>query len=158
MLKLSKCEFFRQQIKFLGHIVTPAGMSMDPEKLRAIREFPAPRNKKEMQSFIGFWNFYRKFADNHASVIGPLIDLTKKDTPWIFGDVENKMFETVKKSFTERYLWALVLSWIFIYKQMRVNLVWVPNYLNSLLQGTDEQYLLLVVPSTQPRRIFRLLS
>lgn len=49
-LKLSKCEFLRQKIKFLGHIVTPLGMSMDPSKLQAIREFLQPRNKKELQS------------------------------------------------------------------------------------------------------------
>lgn len=62
-LKLSKCEFLRQEIKFLGHVITPSGMSMNPSKLCAIHEFPVPRNKKELQSFIGFCNFYRKFAD-----------------------------------------------------------------------------------------------
>lgn len=103
-LKLSKCEFLRQRIKFLGHIITPNGMHMDPSKLQAIRDFPVPRNKKEMQSFVGFVNFYRKFSSNHASIIGPLIDLIKKGIPWKFGSEEVKLFNRVKESFTEKYL------------------------------------------------------
>lgn len=84
-LKLPKCEFIRQNIKFLGHIISPKGISMDPEKLKAIQEFPQPRNKKELQSFIGFVSFYRKFASHHASHIGPLINLIKKGEKWHFG-------------------------------------------------------------------------
>lgn len=103
-LKLSKCEFLRQRIKFLGHIVTPYGMSMDPAKLQAIREFPQPRNKKELQSFIGFCNFYRKFSCHHASIISPLIELIKKDCTWRFGYEELKLFNAVRESFTEQYL------------------------------------------------------
>lgn len=103
-LKLSKCKFLRQEIKFLGHIITPMGMHMDPEKLRAINEFPVPRNKKELHSFIGFVNFYRKFAERHASSIGPLIELIKEKNVWKFGDTEIELFNMVKKSFTEQYL------------------------------------------------------
>lgn len=103
-LKLAKCEFLRQKIKFLGHIISPFGLSMDPEKLRAIHEFPQPRSKKELQSFVGFVNFYRKFACNHASIISPLIDIIKKGEKWRFGKTELEMFENVKKSFTEVYL------------------------------------------------------
>lgn len=77
---------------------------MDPEKLSAIRHFPTPRNRKEMQSFVGFCNFYRKFAEHHASIISPLIELIKKGVPWRFGENEIKMFENVKNSFTEKYL------------------------------------------------------
>ena len=103
-LKLSKCEFLRQRIKFLGHIITPEGMSMDPEKLQAIHEFPQPRNKKELQSFIGFCNFYRKFSERHALNISPLIELLKKGTQWKFGFEELKHFNRVRESFTEQYL------------------------------------------------------
>lgn len=103
-LKVSKCEFLRKKIKFLGHIVTLLGMSMDPSKLQAIRDFPQPRNKKELQSFIGFCNFYRKFSCHHASNISPLIELIKKDRTWHFGYEELKLFNAVRESFTEQYL------------------------------------------------------
>jgi len=99
-LELTKCEFVKQQIKFLGHIISSSGMSMDPEKLMAIRSFAKPRTKKELQSFIGFCNFYRKFADHHASLIAPLTNLIKQGVPWKFGEEELKMFYRVKQSFT----------------------------------------------------------
>lgn len=103
-LKLHKCEFFKQRIKFLGHIVTPSGVSMDPSKLQAVHEFPVPRNKKDLQSFVGFCNFYRKFADHHGVLISPLIDLLKKDVPWRFESNEIRLFEAVKSAFNERFL------------------------------------------------------
>jgi len=103
-LKLTKCDFVKQEIKFLGHIISSSGMSMDPEKLKAIRNFPTPRTRKDLQSFIGFCNFYRKFADHHASLIAALINLLKQGVPWKFGEKELKMFENVKHSFTEQYL------------------------------------------------------
>lgn len=96
--------FLRQKIEFLGHIVTPLGISINPSKLTAIRDFPEPRNKKDLQSFIGFVNFYRKFANHHASSIDPLIQLIKKSTPWKFDSEELKSFQLVKESFTENYL------------------------------------------------------
>lgn len=103
-LKLAKCEFIRQRIHFLGHVITPLGMTMDPSKLKAIHEFPSPRNKKDLQSFVGFCNFYRKFANHHATLISPLIDLLKKNVTWRFGPDELKKFNAVKYAFTERYL------------------------------------------------------
>ncbi|CAI6372039.1 unnamed protein product [Macrosiphum euphorbiae] len=103
-LKFSKCKFFRDKTKFLGHIITPSGMSMDPSKLQAVHDFPVPRNKKDLQSFIGFCNFYRKFADHHASLIGPLINLLKKGVPWQFTENDLSNFNSVKSAFTERFL------------------------------------------------------
>uniref|UniRef100_A0A2S2NNN8 RNA-directed DNA polymerase n=1 Tax=Schizaphis graminum TaxID=13262 RepID=A0A2S2NNN8_SCHGA len=103
-LKLSKCEFIRQSIKFLGHIITSGGMTLNPNKLKAIHEFPSPRNKKELQSFIGFCNFYRKFSRHHASLVQPLIRLTQKNIPWSFGEEQLRQFNKIKQSFTERFL------------------------------------------------------
>lgn len=80
-LKFSKCEFIRQNIKFLGHIITSDGMTLIPNKLKAIHEFPNSRSKKELQSFIDFCNSYRKFSRHHASLVQPLIRLTQKNIP-----------------------------------------------------------------------------
>jgi len=77
---------------------------MDPSKLQAICEFPQPRNKEELQSFIGFCNFYRKFSCHPASIISTLIELIKKDCTWRFGYEELKLFNAVRESFTEQYL------------------------------------------------------
>jgi len=77
---------------------------MDPSKLSAIHDFPVPRHKKDLQSFIGFCNFYRKFTDHHASLIGPLIALLKKGVPWRFNEVDLVNFNSVKSAFAERFL------------------------------------------------------
>lgn len=79
-------------------------MNMDAEKLRAIHEFSTSRNKKELHSFISFVNFYRKFTEGHTSNIGPLIELIKPKNVWKFGDEELKLFDILKKAFTEQYL------------------------------------------------------
>jgi len=94
-LKFSKCEFICQEIKFLGHIVTPSHIRMDPAKLDAVTSFPYPRNKKELQSFIGFCNFYRKFSDHHASHMSPLIELLKNKS-WSFSAENRAQFDQVK--------------------------------------------------------------
>jgi len=65
-LKFKKCHFNKQQIKFLGHFISPKGTIMDPE-VKALQNFSEPRNKKELQSFFGFCNFYKKFSQNHFS-------------------------------------------------------------------------------------------
>lgn len=96
-LKFSKCEFICQEIKFLGHIVTPFHIRMDPAKLDAVTAFPYPRNKKELQSFIGFCNFYRKFSDHHASHMSPLIDLLKNKS-WSFNTENREQFDQVKNA------------------------------------------------------------
>lgn len=102
-LKFSKCKFIRQRIKFLGHF-TPFGIAMDPSKLQAVHDFPTPRSKKDLQSFVGFYNFYRKFSDHHAGLISPLIDLLKKNRPWRFEEAEQQCFISGKTAFTEPFL------------------------------------------------------
>lgn len=96
-LKFSKCEFICPRIKFLGHIITPQYIIMDPEKLEAVNAFPYPRNKKELQSFIGFCNFYRKFSDHHASYMSPLTELLKNKV-WIFNEENRVQFDLIKST------------------------------------------------------------
>ena len=60
-LKLSKCELFKSQITSLGHIVSKDGIETDPKKITAIKEWPVPKTVVEVQSFLGFTNYYCKF-------------------------------------------------------------------------------------------------
>ncbi|KAG7585890.1 Reverse transcriptase domain [Arabidopsis thaliana x Arabidopsis arenosa] len=60
--KLSKCSFWQREISFLGHIISAAGVSVDPEKIQAIREWPRPRNAMEIRSFLGLTGYYRRFV------------------------------------------------------------------------------------------------
>lgn len=60
-LNPKKCSFVKQKVKYLGHVVTPDGVMPNPEKLRAVRDFPVPENLKELRTFMGLANYYRRF-------------------------------------------------------------------------------------------------
>lgn len=77
-LNFNKCKFFKKEIKFLGHIISNEGIRIDPDKIQTIKDFPQPKNLKQLQSFLGFINFYSKFTDKHAQTTQPLYNLLKK--------------------------------------------------------------------------------
>ena len=80
--KLSKCEFEVQKTTFLGHIISDKGISMDPDKVKSILEWPVPTTVKEVQSFVGLCNYYRRFIPNFAKITKPLHNLTRKDVKY----------------------------------------------------------------------------
>jgi hypothetical protein len=77
-VKPEKVVFATQEISFLGHVISPAGVRIDPERTRAIRDFPPPRDTKGINRFIGMVNFYHKFIPRLAEVAAPLNALRKK--------------------------------------------------------------------------------
>lgn len=93
-LKPSKCFFYVDRVTYLGIIVTPEGVSMEKEKIKAIEEWKDPRKIKELQAFLGFVNFYRHFVKDFSSVAKPLTCLTGKDVPWTWGEQEARIQST----------------------------------------------------------------
>jgi hypothetical protein len=83
--------FATQEISFLGHVVSPAGVRIDPERTRAIREFHPPRDSKGISRFIGMVNFYHKFIPNLADLAAPLNMLRKKGTHFKWGPEQNAL-------------------------------------------------------------------
>ena len=94
--KHDKCEFHARQVEFLGFIVNPNGVSMDKTKVSAISDWPVPKNLKEVQSFLGFANFYRRFIDNYSSIASPLHSLTKKGALFDWGETQQIAFTQIK--------------------------------------------------------------
>ncbi|KAJ9509747.1 hypothetical protein QJQ45_011393 [Haematococcus lacustris] len=83
--KLSKCEFMKRTLMFLGHIISAQGISVDPCKVTAISNWPVPTSLKTLQSFLGAANYVRKFVHNFSTIAAPLTNLTgpKNDSfPW----------------------------------------------------------------------------
>lgn len=72
---------------------------MSTDKIRTILEWPAPRKVKDIQSFLGFANFYRRFILFYSDITIPLTRLTRKDTPWVWSDKCQQAFDTLKKAF-----------------------------------------------------------
>jgi len=74
--KFSKCIFGATEIEYLGHVLTQDGVRVDPHKVKAVREWPIPQNKTQIQSFLGFVNYYRRFIKNCSLIAKPLTTLT----------------------------------------------------------------------------------
>uniref|UniRef100_A0A3Q3K843 Gypsy retrotransposon integrase-like protein 1 n=1 Tax=Monopterus albus TaxID=43700 RepID=A0A3Q3K843_MONAL len=77
-LKLApeKCKFFQTSVKYLGHVVSERGVETDAEKVEALKTWPTPTNLKELQSFLGFAGYYRRFIQGYSSIVRPLTVLT----------------------------------------------------------------------------------
>ena len=97
-LKLNpkKCEFHRKRVKYLGHLIGREGIQMDPEKVRAIADWPIPTTVKEVQGFLGFVNFNRTFIKSYSSIAEPLTRLTKKDEPFNWTIRQEEAFNELK--------------------------------------------------------------
>jgi hypothetical protein len=74
-----KCEFFKTEFSYLGHFVTSDGVRPDPDKVRAINEFPTPKNETDIKSFLGLAGYYRRFISQFSKIAKPLNYLLKKE-------------------------------------------------------------------------------
>ena len=100
-VKLEKCEFHKKRVKFLGSILSTSGIEMDESKVAAIKEWPVPKSVKELQSFLGFANFYRRFIERYSKITTPMTVLTRKDVVFQWNREANDAFEELKKKFTQ---------------------------------------------------------
>jgi len=99
--KPEKCKFSINTMEFLGFVISPDSISMSKSKVDAILQWPTPKNLKQVQSFLGFANFYRCFIFNYSDIVVPLTRLTHKDAPWDWNSKADSMFHTLKQAFTK---------------------------------------------------------
>ena len=97
ILNAEKCHFGRKEVTFLGHRITEGRIMPLPEKVACVQSFPRPQSKKQLQSFIGFAGFYRRFVPHFSSIMAPLYRLTKGDVSWCWGDSEEAAFNKIKQ-------------------------------------------------------------
>ena len=116
-LKASKCEFFKREVTYLGHVVSQEGIQTDPSKIDAVKTWPVPKTVKEVRMFLGFTGYYRRFVKGYASIVRPLNDLlighptnkaaakdqkgNNKPPPFVWGNEQQTAFETVIDKLTE---------------------------------------------------------
>ena len=100
-LKAQKCELFNKSVSFLGHIISDKGIKTDPEKIRAVKEWPVPVSVTEVRSFLGLCSYYRHFIPKFAEMAKPLHRLTEKGQNFIWSADCEEAFETLKKHLTE---------------------------------------------------------
>lgn len=107
-LKLSpdKCKFFQTSVRYLGHIVSSDGVKTDPEKVQALKTWPRPQNLKELQSFLGFSGYYRRFVKDYSRIVKPLTHLTTGYPPRRKGvkiSLSDGKYLSPKEPFGERW-------------------------------------------------------
>ena len=98
-VKAEKCEFYSNSVEYLGYVLSPSGLIMSDAKVKTIQEWPELKKIKDIQSFLGFANFYRCFIFNYSDIVILLTRLTRKGTPWNFDKNYKKAFNTLKKAF-----------------------------------------------------------
>ena len=94
--KVSKCEFFRSSVHYLGHVVSEQGLSPDPAKVQAVANWKVPMNVSEVRSFLGLAGYYRRFIKNFARIAAPLTNLTRKNHPFAWSLREGEAFNQLK--------------------------------------------------------------
>jgi len=99
-LHLEKCEFYKQRIKYLGLVISENKVSMDLVKVAEVQEWPTPENKTDVQAFLGFVNFYRRFIQDFSAKARPLFDLTRSEQVWTWSRKEQAAFEDLKTAVT----------------------------------------------------------
>jgi hypothetical protein len=85
----------KKEIKYLGMIIGHGKVKMDPKKITAVAQWPEPKNKKELQKFLGFANFYHQFIKGFSGVVEPLTILTGKET-WKWESEQKEAFNELK--------------------------------------------------------------
>ena len=110
-LNPKKCSFVKQRVDYLGHVVTPEGICPNPDKVRVVQEYPTPTNLKELRSFLGLANYYRRFVRGFLNIANPLNALTKKNVPFVWTVACAEAFDKLKR--------ALVSAAILAYPNFR---------------------------------------
>ena len=82
-----KCCFHSDSVEYLGYIIGSGGLHMDSAKVQVIQDWPEPKKVKDVQSFLGFANFYKCFIHGYSEIVLPLTHLTWKTTPWNFDEI-----------------------------------------------------------------------
>ena len=107
--KAEKCEFHSKSVEYLGYILSPSGLTMSDDKVKIIQDWLEPKKVKDIQSFLGFANFYCWFIFNYSDIVISLTHLTWKDIPWKFDSFCQDAFNSLKKAFTST---PILTHWI----------------------------------------------
>ncbi|GJX12727.1 putative reverse transcriptase domain-containing protein [Tanacetum coccineum] len=105
--KFSKCEFWLQEVHFLGHVVNQSGIHVDPGKIEAVKNWKAPTTSSEIRSFLGLAGYYRRFIANFSKIAKPLTSLTQKNQKYVWGVEQEEAFQTLKNNLCDAPILSL---------------------------------------------------
>ncbi|GJZ24991.1 putative reverse transcriptase domain-containing protein [Tanacetum coccineum] len=105
--KFSKCEFWLDSVKFLGHVINSQGVHVDPAKIEAIKSWYAPKSPTEVRQFLGLAGYYRRFIEGFSLIVKPLTKLTQKNKTYEWGKEEEEAFQLLKDKLCSAPILAL---------------------------------------------------
>ena len=108
--RLHKCDFERAELKYLGHLVSGDGIKVDPDKVKVIKDWPQPNSQKDVRSFLGLANYFRKFVQGYTALVTPLLQLTRKLIRWspdVWTPACQAAFEGIKQALINAPVLAL---------------------------------------------------
>ena len=137
-MKPEKCIFKEKEIGFLGRYIMEEGVKMDEVKVKVITEWPVPKKVKDVQSFLGLVNFYRRFIEQFSKIVTLLSKLIRKDQPWEWTDQQQNAFDTSKMQFTS----YLILITVDLDKLLQVEANALDYATEAVLsmKGEDEKW------------------
>ncbi|GJX12670.1 putative reverse transcriptase domain-containing protein [Tanacetum coccineum] len=95
--KFSKCEFWLQEVQFLGHVVNRDGIHVDPSKVESVKNWMTPESPTEIRSFLGLAGYYQRFIENFSKIAKPLTLLTQKNKAYVWGNNQDEAFQILKE-------------------------------------------------------------
>ncbi|GJX09663.1 reverse transcriptase domain-containing protein [Tanacetum coccineum] len=105
--KFSKCEFWLQEVQFLGHVVNRDGIHVDPSKIESVKNWKTPESPTEIRSFLGLAGYYRRFIENFSKIAKPLTLLTQKNKTYVWGNEQDEAFRILKEKLCNAPVLAL---------------------------------------------------
>jgi len=98
--KFSKCEFWLKKVRFLGHVISEDGISVDPSKIQDVLDWKTPETVPEIRSFLGLAGYYRRFVPDFSKIARPMTELLKKGVKFVWDDKYDQAFQTLRKLLT----------------------------------------------------------
>jgi hypothetical protein len=95
--KLDKCEFWLEEVQFLGHVINKDNVAIDPSKVKAVLKWERPTNVTEIQCFLGLAGYYRRFLKGFSQIAIPLTKLTRKGVPFVWDAKCKESFQLLKE-------------------------------------------------------------
>ncbi|GJS21935.1 putative reverse transcriptase domain-containing protein [Tanacetum coccineum] len=105
--KFSKCEFWLQEVQFLGHVVNHDGIHVDPSKVESVKNWKTPESSTEIRSFLGLAGYYQRFIENFSKIAKPLTLLTQKNKTYVWGDKQDEASNSERRNYAMLLVLAL---------------------------------------------------